>query len=126
MRVLLSPQRPRVNFFQEGVELFEGNQFGHETGESAVRLRATTLCQQFLSLRYKSIDNVFAGDLAHRHAVFKDHSDAASEGDAELRVMRFAGPVDGAAHDGKVQRLFNVSESPLDLSHDLNKVIDVE
>src|SRR2546421_2963947 len=42
------------------------------------------LGEQLLCFFYECVDDVFAGDFAHWHAVFKDHADAASKRDAEL------------------------------------------
>src|SRR3954471_19136033 len=84
------------------------------------------LSDQLLGLGDERLDDVSAGDLTHRATVLEDHADALAEGDAELRVVRLAGGVDLAAHDGEVERLLDVREPPLDLGHDLDEVLHVE
>src|SRR5262249_51941204 len=82
--------------------------------------------EQLLSLHYKRLDDILTGDFAHRHAVFEDHSHAAPERNAELRIVRFAWTIHRTTHNRKMQRLFDVRQTPFDLRHDLDKVIDVE
>src|SRR5207245_7195478 len=55
------------------------------------------------------------GDLVQHTAVGVDEADVAPAGDAEVRVARFAGAVDGAAHDGDLERLRVGLEPLLDL-----------
>src|SRR3989442_13025647 len=61
------------------VVLLDGHQFVPNFGPGRF-----AFAQQLFSFFHKRIDNVFAGDFAHRHAVFEDHADAAAKSDAEL------------------------------------------
>ncbi len=67
------------------------------------RFRGCTLGEQLLSFHHECFDDIFAGDFAHRHAVFEDHPDAPAERDAQLRIVRFAWAIHGATHNREMK-----------------------
>src|SRR5712691_4072567 len=95
----------RVSFasgvFSYESRLFLRDQFRSETPESDLWLGCCTFGEKFFGFFDKGIDDVLAGDFAHRHAVFKDHAHAAAKRDPQLRIVRFTGTVHRATHDRK-------------------------
>ncbi len=85
-----------------------------------------TFFSEDLDFFYEFLDDVLAGNPAHRHAVLEDHPDISAEGDAELRIVSFARAVHRAAHDREMQRLLDVREPAFDLGDDLDKIIDIQ
>lgn len=74
----------------------------------------------------KRVDDILACNLAHRHAVFEDHSHTSTKGDAELRIVCFAGSIDGATHNRKMQRLFHMGQPPFYLGNNLDEVVHIK
>src|SRR3954469_18400528 len=50
---------------------------------------------KLLDFTHKLLDDMFTRDPAEGHAVFEDHPDVASKGDAKLRIVRFPGTING-------------------------------